>query len=73
MDGGWGEWAEWSDCSQTCGGGTQTRERLCDSPEPAYGGIQCVGETSETESCNDDECKLFKSILNFYHRLASTT
>ena len=63
VDGGWGEWALWSACSKTCGGGTKTRDRGCDNPAPAYGGVQCDGENSGTDSCNNDECKLFESII----------
>jgi hypothetical protein len=47
-----GGWTEWSTCSATCGGGTQTR--TCTNPAPANGGLDCVGETSQ--SCNTQSC-----------------
>ena len=30
----WEEWYAWGDCSQKCGGGTQTRTRICDNSFP---------------------------------------
>ena len=40
---------DWSSCSETCGNGTQTRERECDGPY--YNGLDCSGDTSETQNC----------------------
>ncbi|XP_035675461.1 ectin-like, partial [Branchiostoma floridae] len=37
IDGGWSDWSPWSDCSVTCGVGTQTRDRSCTNPAPANG------------------------------------
>ncbi|XP_077865072.1 IgGFc-binding protein-like [Saccoglossus kowalevskii] len=52
-DGGtWSDWdASWSDCSVTCGGGTQTRKRVC-LVEP------CVGSDTEEQTCMDVDCPL---------------
>jgi len=54
--GGFGEWLN-GDCSQPCGGGQQTRTRLCDKPthigDDSY---DCVGPLSETASCNNFAC-----------------
>jgi len=47
-----GGWTVWGECSVTCGGGTQTR--TCTNPAPAYGGIDCVGDSSQ--SCNAQSC-----------------
>ncbi|MDX2095885.1 MAG: prepilin-type N-terminal cleavage/methylation domain-containing protein [Alphaproteobacteria bacterium] len=49
IDGGWGAW---SNCSVTCGGGTQTR--ACDNPPPGNGGANCVGLSSQP--CNTQSC-----------------
>jgi len=49
VDGGW---TDWGTCSQSCGGGTQTRS--CTNPTPANGGADCVG--SNTQSCNTQAC-----------------
>lgn len=55
-DGGYTDYSEWGECSVTCGGGQQTRTRTCTSPAPARGGADCVGEASESQSCNPDLC-----------------
>ncbi|HRY63237.1 MAG TPA: hypothetical protein P5267_01355, partial [Patescibacteria group bacterium] len=47
-----GGWSAWSTCSVECGGGTQTR--TCTNPAPANGGLDCVGEA--TQSCNTESC-----------------
>ncbi|XP_078342697.1 uncharacterized protein LOC144628471 isoform X5 [Oculina patagonica] len=57
-DGGWSAWGAWESCSQTCGGGAQTRTRTCTSPPPSVGGAGCVGASSQTQSCNTNECSV---------------
>ena len=59
VNGQWGEWEVWGDCSVLCGGGNQSRFRLCDDPEPAFGGTNCTDDgsaSSETQRCNEFEC-----------------
>ncbi|XP_053388061.1 A disintegrin and metalloproteinase with thrombospondin motifs adt-1-like isoform X2 [Mercenaria mercenaria] len=51
IDGHWGGWGAWGTCSVTCGNGKESRARTCSNPQPAYGGKQCVGETSDARSC----------------------
>jgi len=58
VDGSWGSWTDWSSCSQSCGGGTETRGRLCDSPAPAHGGADCHGDGLEQRQCNTRPCPL---------------
>ena len=55
VHGGWGEWSAFSTCSKTCDG-TETRQRVCDSPSPTNGGEPCPGNTEETQACNIDNC-----------------
>ena len=40
----------------TCGGGTQGSTRSCTNPTPQYGGANCVGDVSKTQSCNTHYC-----------------
>ena len=51
---------EWSNCTKTCGGGTQnrTRQRTCSDPSPSKEGKFCEGEATETETreCNLEKC-----------------
>jgi len=55
-----GGWSEWSECSRTCGGGTQSR--TCSNPEPLNGGARCPGayygdiKHVYTQSCNVQDC-----------------
>ena len=48
-DGHWGEWKEWAPNARTCGGGNQTRSRLCNDPYIAYGGANCSSNESYIE------------------------
>jgi len=55
-DGSWMPWSEWSPCSVTCAvngttaNGTRTRDRTC--TPPTNGGLNCTGNSTETEACN---------------------
>ena len=63
IDGNYTKWSEWSECSVTCGRGSQTRTRNC--TEPQYGGKNCseLGQASETQECNTDACGEFLLFL----------
>ena len=70
VDGGWGPWDDWSSCSSSCGGGQQSRIRLCNSPLPDASGSPCItyeiffpsrtedGTLKETDTqiCNNKDC-----------------
>ena len=56
VNGSWGPWQGWSDCSQTCGSGSQTRRRMCNDPPPNGGGNECQGNYAESVSCNAENC-----------------
>ena len=56
VDGGWTEFSDWSDCTATCGGGTEIRTRTCSNPTPANGGAECTGSDVETQTCGDVVC-----------------
>ncbi|XP_065505206.1 hemicentin-1 isoform X3 [Caloenas nicobarica] len=56
VDGNWGQWQAWSRCSASCGGGEQTRTRLCSSPAPLHRGRPCAGDASQISKCNTQAC-----------------
>ena len=56
VDGRWSRWSSYTSCTSSCGGGTQTRTRECNSPAPALGGKTCTGSKSETRQCNTNDC-----------------
>ncbi|KAM5169655.1 A disintegrin and metalloproteinase with thrombospondin motifs 12 isoform 3-T3 [Callospermophilus lateralis] len=57
IPGGWGRWSPWSHCSRTCGAGAQSAERLCNNPEPKFGGKYCTGERKRYRLCNVHPCR----------------
>ncbi len=56
VNGDWTGYGSWSSCSVSCGGGTQTRSRSCTNPSASYGGTDCSGSTSDSQSCNTGSC-----------------
>ncbi|XP_059164384.1 SCO-spondin-like [Physella acuta] len=54
VDGYYNSWSVWSTCSASCGGGNQTRNRIC--VQPLYGGLPCQGSNNETQNCNEKHC-----------------
>merc|ERR1712038_843245 len=51
----WGPYGEWSNCTKDCGGGEKTRTRNEATPA-SNGGQECEGNSTETETCNQEEC-----------------
>ena len=51
----WTDYTEWSECSQSCEGGIQTRERTIEILA-RNGGQPCRGETREKRQCNTHKC-----------------
>ncbi|XP_072545873.1 thrombospondin-1-like isoform X2 [Salminus brasiliensis] len=64
VNGGWGPWSLWDSCSVTCGGGLQTRHRLCNNPVPKYDGKECVGDAKGTRLCNSQDCPIDGCLSN---------
>ncbi|KAK7934269.1 hypothetical protein WMY93_005165 [Mugilogobius chulae] len=56
-DGSWSCWSAWSSCY----GGQKTRSRSCSNPEPKNGGEHCIGKTTETEACDEEELNYLRS------------
>ncbi|XP_033108461.1 uncharacterized protein LOC117110019 [Anneissia japonica] len=59
VHGGWGSWTSWFACTVTCGGGKQTKTRICNQPLPQYGGRYCTGKGTVATKCNTQWCPLF--------------
>ena len=69
IDGRFGGWTNWTTCSVSCGDGTQMRYRVCNSPEPMFGGRNCSGEYDEIQVCFLKNCPsklLYFYRINFY-------
>jgi len=49
-------WSNWSTCTETCGGGTQTRTRTVITPA-SNGGVDC-SVLEETRACNEQACPI---------------
>ena len=58
----WGMWDDWSNCSRTCGGGTQSRSRRVVTHEE-NGGTACSGPSSQSQVCNTGACPPGKNNL----------
>ena len=52
-------------CSATCGGGAQSRARICNNPAPQFNGKDCIGPANETRACNTFYCPS-KFIPKYY-------
>ncbi|XP_049718882.1 complement component C7 [Elephas maximus indicus] len=58
VDGGWSCWSPWGPCVE----GKKTRSRECNNPPPSGGGQSCIGETSESRQCEDEELEHFRLL-----------
>ena len=60
IHGGYSEWSGFTTCTKSCGNGTMTRNRSCDSPTPKHGGRDCsiIGPSIDNDSCNTHPCPI---------------
>uniref|UniRef100_A0A8C6IMK2 Complement component C7 n=1 Tax=Mus spicilegus TaxID=10103 RepID=A0A8C6IMK2_MUSSI len=58
VDGGWNCWSSWSPCVQ----GKRTRSRECNNPPPRDGGKSCLGETTESKQCEDQDLEKLRLL-----------
>ena len=60
VNGGYTQWTEFSECSKSCGNGTQQRTRNCSNPAPKHNGSDCsgLGADTETQQCNTHHCPI---------------
>eukprot|EP00116_Pleurobrachia_bachei_P000258 sb/3460520/ len=56
IHGKYGEWTPWGNCSVSCGEGTRSRKRECDSPAPSTYGLPCSGADTQKEKCEITDC-----------------
>lgn len=64
VNGGWGKYSDFTKCPKCVDEKTQElpvlsrRYRICDSPTPSNGGLECSGEASEEVECNVGYCPI---------------
>ncbi|XP_068688561.1 uncharacterized protein [Montipora foliosa] len=60
INGGYAPWTNFSECTKSCGNGTQKRTRNCSNPVPQYGGDNCssLGRSKEVRQCNIHICPI---------------
>uniref|UniRef100_A0A672GY84 Complement component C7 n=1 Tax=Salarias fasciatus TaxID=181472 RepID=A0A672GY84_SALFA len=70
IDGRWSCWSGWSSCSR----GRRSRSRSCSNPTPQNGGQFCIGESTETSDCEDQELQYLQTMEPqcFDHSLPET-
>ena len=51
----WGDYGDWSECSESCGNGTEFRDRVV-KISAQHGGQNCTGEAREQKQCNTHPC-----------------
>lgn len=65
VDCGWSEWTSWSACSRTCDVGIRRRYRSGTNPPQAFGGLPCVGDRAELDTCSIYPCSGKSSVHLF--------
>ncbi|XP_031556840.1 uncharacterized protein LOC116293538 isoform X2 [Actinia tenebrosa] len=62
IHGNYSSWSAWGTCSKPCGLGVKKRTRLCNRPEPEFGGLTCLdqnlGPNTEEQKCFIEDCSV---------------
>ena len=69
IHGGFSEWTEFSECTKSCGNGSQNRTRKCSNPKPQHGGKDCssLGANAEIQQCNTQHCPINGGYTQWTH------
>ncbi|WAR22399.1 CEIP2-like protein, partial [Mya arenaria] len=73
VDGGWGLWGGWSECSRSCGEGTQYRLRQCNNPLPQGAGASCEGDAAQPRTCQTIFCPINGELSEWSNWSACTS
>ena len=65
IHGGFGNWSSPTECTASCGGGMFVQLRMCDTPIPQYGGLDCVGLRARILPCNTHHCPVDGGFSNW--------
>ncbi|CAH2296431.1 complement component C7 [Pelobates cultripes] len=60
VDGSWSCWSSWSSCVSASG--RRVRNRVCNNPSPTGGGKKCIGDSIESEKCEDDDLLHYRTV-----------
>ena len=72
IDGAWSGYT-YGTCSKSCGTGTQSMTRACDSPAPFNGGADCAGSTTSSQNCNTHACAVDGTWSGWTYGTCSTS
>ena len=56
VDGKYTDWSNFTSCTVSCGTGTRTRHRSCTNSSPKQDGEDCIGKSTQIESCSLRHC-----------------
>lgn len=60
VHGSWSCWSSWNLCRGTSG--RRVRNRVCNNPAPSGGGKSCIGDSIESQKCEEDELEHLRTI-----------
>jgi hypothetical protein len=66
---GWSHWGSFGECSVTCGNGTMTRTRTCSNTALAHGGVDCMGSSTQNQTCIKPDCPSKTSFKIHGHKI----